>query len=70
MTTRGLILMTIALGGLAGWAGGILAAVNWFPEEGGGPWKAIVLASSWASALVGVVATIAFGISVWRTPRV
>lgn len=42
---------------------------SWFPEEGGGAGKDIVGAAMWISALVGLVATIALGWSIWRTPR-
>ena len=69
MTKRSLILLAVAVGGLVGWVGGILAYVNWFPEEGGGLGKEIVGGLMWTSAFVGLAATIAFGVSVWRTPR-
>ena len=69
MTKRSLILLGVALGGLFGWIGGFLASVNWFPEEGGGLGKEVVGGVMWASALVGLAATIAFGVSVWRTPH-
>lgn len=69
MTKRGLILLGVAVGGLLGWIGGFLAYLNWFPEEGGGLGKEVVGGLMWASALAGLAATIAFGLSVWRTPR-
>jgi len=69
VTKRSVISLLVALAGLIGWVGGILAYVNWFPEEGGGPGKEVVGGLMWTSALVGLAATIAFGVSVWRTPR-
>ena len=69
MTKRSLIMLTVAVGGLVGWFGGVLAYVNWFPEEGGGLGKDVVGVLMWTSALLGFVALIAFGVSVWRTPR-
>ncbi len=62
-------MLGVALGGLVGWVGGILAYVNWFPEEGVGPGKDVVGVLMWTSALAGLAATLAFGVSVWRTPR-
>ena len=69
MTKRSIILFGVAVAGLIGWIGGFLALVNWFPEEGGGAGKDIVGVAMWTCALVGLAATIGFGISVWRTPR-
>ena len=69
MTGRSLILLTVALVGLVGWIGGFLAVVNWFPEEGGGAGKEVVVGLMWTSAFVGLAATVAFGVSIWRTPR-
>ena len=65
MTKRSLILLAVAVGGLIGWVGLFAVYLAFFPEEGsvGGD---IVLATT--SALVGLAATIAFGVSMWRTP--
>ncbi len=68
MTKRSLILLAVALGGLVGWVGGVLAYVSWFSETGRAGGDAVKVAM-WTSALVGLAATIAFGVSVWRTPR-
>ena len=67
MTQRSLILLAVAVGGLIGWVGPFAVYLAFFPEEGsfGGD---IVLATMWTSALVGLAATIAFGVSMWRTP--
>ena len=68
MTKRSLTLLMIALAGLVGWVGGVLAYVNWFSETGraGGD---VVEAGLWGSAFVGLAATVAFGLSIWRKPR-
>ena len=68
MTKRSLILLLVAVAGLVGWVSLFAVYVAWFPEEGG-VGRDIVLATMWASALVGLAATVAFGVSSWRTPR-
>ena len=68
MTKGSLIFLVVALGGLIGWVGGVLTYVNWFSETGraGGD---VIKVAMWTSALVGLASTIAFGVSLWRTPR-
>jgi hypothetical protein len=68
VTGRSLTLLVIALGGLLGWIGGVLAYANWFSETGraGG---GLVKGGMWASAFVGLAATVGFGLSIWRRPR-
>ena len=68
MTKRSLIFLVVALGGLVGWLGGVYAYTHWFSETGraGGD---VIKVAMWTSALVGLASTIAFGVSLWRTPR-
>jgi hypothetical protein len=68
VTKRSLILLVIALVGLVGWVGGVLAYVNWFSDTGraGGD---IVKVAMWGLAIVGLAATVAFGLSLGRKSR-
>lgn len=70
MTKRSLILLGLALGGLAASVGFYFAYFNWFQEEEASIGRTLVGVGMWASFLAGLVAMIGFGVSVWRTPRV
>lgn len=69
MTKRSLILLGVAMAGLIGWVGAYFAYFNWFPEGGSSTGRDLVGLGMWTSAFVGLVATLAFGWSIWRTPR-
>ncbi len=69
MTKRSLILLGVTLGGLAGWIGFYFAYFNWFQEEETSISRTLVGVGMWASGLVGLVALIGLGFSIWRTPR-
>ena len=67
MTRWSLTFLLVALTSLGGLIGGFLAFVNWFSETGRGGGDTVLVAI-WASGLLGVVATIAFGVCAWSKP--